>query len=52
MVVDDTPDNLALLEGMLLGRGYRILELTSGNQALKAIEKCRPPFLFNRTDND
>ncbi|WP_024333975.1 response regulator [Desulfotignum balticum] len=46
MVVDDTPDNLALMGEMLFGRGYRVLELASGKQALKAIKKCRPDLIL------
>lgn len=46
MVVDDTPTHLALLEGMLLNRGYRILELTSGKKALAALKKCRPDLVL------
>jgi putative two-component system response regulator len=46
MVVDDTPNNLALLEGMLQGRGYRVLELTSGKKALAALEKCCPDLIL------
>ncbi|MCF8087624.1 MAG: response regulator [Desulfotignum sp.] len=46
LVVDDKPENLALLQEILIGRGYRILELTSGKQALKALDKCRPDLIL------
>lgn len=46
LIVDDKPENLSLLQGMLLGRGYRVLELTSGKQALAALKKCRPDLIL------
>lgn len=45
MIVDDTPQNLGVLEKMLIGKGYYIFAMTGGDTALKVAEKT-PPDLF------
>lgn len=45
MIVDDTPQNLGVLEKMLVGKGYHIFAVTSGEAALKIAEK-NPPDIF------
>jgi signal transduction histidine kinase len=46
MVVDDTPANLKLLEGMLRGLGYRVLEFPHGAMALKAAARNPPDLIL------
>ncbi|MFA6561990.1 MAG: hybrid sensor histidine kinase/response regulator [Verrucomicrobiia bacterium] len=45
LVVDDTPENLQLLNGMLKGRGYKARPVPSGEMALRAA-KSDPPDLI------
>jgi adenylate cyclase len=44
LAVDDTPQNIRLLEAVLLPRGYRVVGACSGLEALAAIE-AEPPDL-------
>ena len=44
LIVDDSPDNLALLAGMLEGRGFRVRPVISGERALQAAQS-EPPDL-------
>jgi len=46
MVVDDTPANLKLLEEMLQGRGYRVVQFPRGAMALKAASKNPPDLIL------
>lgn len=46
MVVDDTPANLKLLEEMLQGRGYRVVQFPRGAMALKAAAKNPPDLIL------
>jgi DNA-binding response OmpR family regulator len=45
MVVDDTPQNLTLLQDMLRKHGYQVFILPDGDMALKAAAR-NPPDLF------
>ncbi|OHE82505.1 MAG: hypothetical protein A2107_06780 [Verrucomicrobia bacterium GWF2_62_7] len=45
LIVDDTPENLQLLNGMLKGRGYKARPVPSGEMALRAA-KSDPPDLI------
>ena len=45
IVVDDTPDNLSLLSG-LLKDSYRVKLANSGEKALKAVQGDNPPDLI------
>jgi len=46
MVIDDTPANLKLLEEMLRGRGYRVMQFPRGAMALKAAAKNPPDLIL------
>lgn len=46
LVVDDTPQNLQLLEAMLRDQGYRVFALPSGAMALKAVLKDQPDLIL------
>ena len=50
MVIDDTPANLKLLEEMLQGQGYRVLQFPSGALALKAAAKHPPDLILPAAD--
>lgn len=45
VIVDDTPENLMVLSGMLRERGYEVRPVTSGKLALQAI-RSQPPDLI------
>jgi adenylate cyclase len=38
LVVDDTPQNVLLLESLLTSKGYRVLTASSGSEALRLVE--------------
>ena len=46
MIVDDTPDNLALLSDTLSEAGYRILVATDGMSALEQINYLKPDIIL------
>ena len=46
MIVDDAPQNLELLEFMLLAQGYQVFALPNGEMALKAAAKTRPAMIL------
>ncbi|MFI4913375.1 MAG: response regulator [Sedimentisphaeraceae bacterium JB056] len=46
MIVDDTPQNLKLLQNMLLRRGYDVYAIPNGRMALNAIEKIEPDIIL------
>ncbi len=46
MVVDDTPANLKLLDEMLQGRGYRVVQFPRGAMALRAAAKHPPDLIL------
>ncbi len=46
LVVDDTPDNLRVLAGMLSARGYTIRSATSGRMALQYVTEFIPDLIF------
>ena len=46
LAVDDTPQNLRLLEAVLLPRGYRVAGAGSGLEALAAIESDPPDLVL------
>ena len=45
MIVDDTPQNLELLESLLQRQGYQVFALPSGEMALQAAA-CHPPDIM------
>ena len=46
MIIDDTPDNLALLSDTLSEAGYRVLVATDGLSALEQINFLRPDIIL------
>jgi signal transduction histidine kinase len=46
VIVDDTPENLELLESFLEGLGFRVFALPNGEMALKAIARSRPDIVL------
>ncbi|HEY9628301.1 MAG TPA: response regulator [Coleofasciculaceae cyanobacterium] len=46
LVVDDTPDNLRLLVGLLSEHGYKIRPVTSGKMALSAAQGMPPDLIL------
>jgi CheY-like chemotaxis protein/DNA-binding CsgD family transcriptional regulator len=46
MIIDDIPDNLALLSDTLSESGYRVLVATDGRSALEQIEYLRPDIIL------
>ncbi len=46
LIVDDLPQNVRLLEAVLLPRGYRVLVATSGEAALKQVAKALPDLVL------
>lgn len=46
LVVDDTPDNLHLLVGLLTKQGYKIRPVTSGKMALSAAQGMPPDLIL------
>ena len=46
LVVDDTPENLAILTSMLVERGYLVRPAINGEVALRAIERNAPDLIL------
>jgi DNA-binding response OmpR family regulator/DNA-binding CsgD family transcriptional regulator len=46
LIVDDTPDNLAMLSRALEQAGYLVLVALSGNAALQSMRKMRPDLVM------
>ncbi|OGG52062.1 MAG: hypothetical protein A3F84_18375 [Candidatus Handelsmanbacteria bacterium RIFCSPLOWO2_12_FULL_64_10] len=46
LVVDDTPENLQVLSGMLKGQGYRVRPVPSGRLALQAARNDPPDLIL------
>ena len=46
MIVDDTPQNLQLLEAMLRDQGYRVFAMPSGEMAIKAAAMDQPDIIL------
>lgn len=46
MIVDDTPANLQLLEGMLQGSNFRVLSFPRGDLALRVADKTPPDLVL------
>src|SRR5437763_9933900 len=46
LVVDDTPQNIRLLEAILAPRGYEIVAAESGQQALDLVESSQPDLVL------
>ena len=46
LVVDDIPENVRLLEAVLVPRGYEVLTATSGEEALDVVASAHPDLLL------
>jgi adenylate cyclase len=46
LAVDDTPQNLRLLEALLATEGYEVLTATSGEEALRIVSERHPDLLL------
>lgn len=46
LIVDDTPDNLAVLSDMLSEYGYRVLVATDGISAIEQIKHLQPDICY------
>ena len=46
LVVDDIPENVRLLEAVLVPRGYTVVSATSGEAALELVERERPDLVL------
>jgi adenylate cyclase len=46
LVVDDIPENVRLLEAVLVPRGYEVLTATSGKEALELVATARPDLIL------
>ena len=46
LIVDDNPDNLHLLTGILTERGYKVRAVTSGSRAIATIKKEHPDLVM------
>ncbi len=42
LVVDDTPQNVLLLEALLTGRGYKVITASSGPRRSASSDRRRP----------
>lgn len=46
MIVDDTPQNLGVLEKMLLEKGYHVFAMTSGEAAIRSAASIMPELIL------
>jgi PAS domain S-box-containing protein len=46
LVIDDTPENLALLNQMLTERGYKVRSVTKGSTALRGAQAAPPDLIL------
>ena len=46
LVVDDIPENVRLLEAVLVPRGYQVLPATSGEEALRLVAEHDPDLVL------
>ncbi|MFC1603030.1 response regulator [Pseudomonadota bacterium] len=46
LVVDDTPENLRLLKDLLTSQGYKVRPASNGEDALEAINQCKPDLIL------
>ena len=49
LVVDDTPENVALLSRILINRGYGVLTAANGASAIRSAQECRPDLILMDT---
>ncbi len=46
LIVDDMPENLKILDGLLKENGYKILTVPNGQMALQVVEKEKPDLIL------
>ncbi len=46
LAVDDVPENVRLLEAVLVPRGYEVVAATSGEEALDVVASARPDLIL------
>src|SRR5688500_4152865 len=46
LVVDDTPQNVKVLDAVLSPRGYRVIPAFSGSEALRKVRDTRPDLVL------
>src|SRR4051794_27910511 len=46
LIVDDAPDNLAVLRTMMLRQGYQTFLATSGDRALEIAQRVKPDLIL------
>ncbi len=46
LIVDDTPENLRLLSGMLTKQGYNVWKAINGKMALRAVQTAPPSLVL------
>ena len=46
LVVDDSEDNLLLMELLLRNEGYKVISANSGTKALEVVDKQRPDLII------
>ena len=46
LVVDDVPENVRLMEAVLVPRGYTVVSATNGEEALELVERERPDLIL------
>ena len=46
LIVDDSPDNLRLLSGVLLEEGYSVRAISDGTRTLSSVEKEKPDLIL------
>ncbi|HEX2914203.1 MAG TPA: SpoIIE family protein phosphatase [Chloroflexia bacterium] len=46
MIVDDLPDNLTLLNAILVAKGFNVIQASSGPKALALLDQTQPDVIF------
>src|SRR5919204_6631071 len=46
LVVDDVPENVRLLEAVLVPRGYEVVSATNGRDALELVDSEQPDLIL------
>ena len=46
LVVDDVPENVRLMEAVLVPRGYEVVSATNGREALGVVEAESPDLIL------
>ena len=46
LAVDDTVQNLELLDGLLTPRGYQVIKASDGREALQKVAECKPHIVL------